>query len=148
MIKPEQTSKEFDSAIDKLMGKLRVRPYYGLNAKLYTSKSSDLDALFDYLSKASGQELQELRKHKTVTAFVKRFEDDLIKDLVSSTKLRKKAVEDQKKAVKLQKERQAKAIKERAERERLAKTQSVNLFSQLKLTHEQKAILKKMVDGQ
>ncbi len=155
MIKPEQTP-EFKKALNKALEKLRVRPRYALECTMYKLPLKDITALNDYLSKSSEQELKELSKHKLVLDIVEDFQINLIKDLVLETARRKKYLEQVAKNLRVAKEREVKWAKQQEKRlqkqqaaQKLLQVQiSPNFLTQLKLTTEQKAILKKMVDEQ
>jgi L-lysine 2,3-aminomutase len=155
MIKIEDSPK-FAKALNKALGKFRINPKYSLQYKMQRMSLTDLTTLNDYLSIASEQDLKSLSNAKPIADVVEHFKIHLIKALVLESALQKRAIEQNKKSIQLQKERQIKYAKE--QEERLKKQQEAqkllavqippNFFTQLNLTTEQKAILKKMVDGQ
>lgn len=143
MIKPEQTSA-FKKALNKAFCKFRVQPRYHVQNKLRGMGIKDLTALNDYLSTSSDQDLKELSNNKLISDVVEDFKINLIKNLVLEAGIQKRHREQEAKNIKAAKER----LKKQQEAQKLLQVQmQPNFFTQLKLTTEQKAILKKMVDG-
>jgi hypothetical protein len=142
----------------KVIGKKSTRMEWFYSSKLRSMPDKSINALDDYLSNTPAQELQEqMYKFEPISNLIKDFEKNIISDLKLQVKRSKILRAAQKKIKQAHQAAQAKFAKEQEERIRKQQeadkrvrdqVQSGNIFTQLKLTPEQKLILKKMVDGQ